>query len=433
MAVPSNILQQVQTYQKAELAWMLNSFFGIATSNKKFKDFNKLKANLGDTVTFDLAPRSSTGKGLVVSTQQSVQRLQSLSCSQAAYSASAFTDQQFIFNVEDYMDRFGKSRSQELGTQVEIDILKNFNSSVTIDDPQNPNFGLANDVASGPYRYYDANGTNIDSFEKLAQGLANFRDYGASPVDTCGVIPLIAEPGIVGTGLQKFALDRNNDIAESWMIGDFGQCDWYRSNLLPIQFAGTVGKAGVTLTLVTSNDPTGNNITSLTFSGAPANDPNAFKNGDLFQFIDVSGLPNIRYRTFQGHAPSSQRVQCRVVGDTASNSSGNVTVNIYPALQSTSGINQNLSVGLQPGMKVTSLADHRCGLIWSGHPLYLAMPELPDEDPYKTVTTMDPESGCSIRHYWGSQFGQNTRSYVWDVIWGSTLVAENCMRLIFPV
>ena len=56
-STPVNILQTVQTYQKAELAWLLNSFCGISLSNKKFKNFNDLVANLGDTVTFDTTPR----------------------------------------------------------------------------------------------------------------------------------------------------------------------------------------------------------------------------------------------------------------------------------------------------------------------------------------------------------------------------------------
>ena len=71
MAVPNNILTTVQTYQKAELAWLLNSFCGIKLANKKFQKFNELTANLGDTVTFDRGPRYITYNGLVITQQQS--------------------------------------------------------------------------------------------------------------------------------------------------------------------------------------------------------------------------------------------------------------------------------------------------------------------------------------------------------------------------
>ncbi len=47
MALPTNIFQTVQTYQKAELAYLENYNVFVHTANTKFKDFNKLTANLG--------------------------------------------------------------------------------------------------------------------------------------------------------------------------------------------------------------------------------------------------------------------------------------------------------------------------------------------------------------------------------------------------
>jgi hypothetical protein len=63
----------------------------------------------------------------------------------------------------------------------------------------------------------------------------------------------------------------------------------------------------------------------------------------------------------------------------------------------------------------------------------MAMPRLPDESPFTTSNMVDSDSGASIRHYFGSQFGQNNRAYVRDCVWGSTLVAENSMRYAFPL
>jgi hypothetical protein len=436
MAVPTNILVNVQTYQKAELAWLLNSFVAINISNKKFKDFDSLTANLGDTVTFDLAPRASTVNGLVIAQQETAQRQQSLICSQAVNSTSSFTDEQFIFNAEDYMDRFGESRIMEIGTVIESDMLSNVVNGVTVNNPKNPRYGQNVDPASGPYRFYGDGSTPINSFGQLAQSLANFRNYGAARNNTCAIVPDTAVPSIVNTGLNQFAMRRNDETAYDWELGFFSKCDWYESNLLPIHIAGAVGDSaspgGNVLTLVSTNDPSGLNITALTFSGASGG-ANAMKNGDLFQFNDgVSGLPNMRYLTFIGHKPSNQPVQVRVVGD-ATESGGNVTVNIFPALSSVFGLNQNLNNSLSAGMQVTVLPSHRAGIVMSGNPLYMAMPQLPDVAPFNSVATMDKESGASIRHYWGSQLGQDTRIYAWDSIWGSTLIAENTMRLIFPL
>lgn len=435
MAIPNNQLQNVQTYQKAELAWMLNEFVAIRTANKKFKDFNNVSANLGDSVSFDLAPRASTKNGLVVSSQPSVQRVQSLICSQAVHSSSAYSDQQFIFNVEDYMDRFGMSRATELGSVVEADILSNIVSGTRVNNPQDPRFGQPVDPTSGPFRFFGDGTTPINSYRQLAQAQANFRDFGAADYDKQAIIPMTNVPAIVDNGLSQFTVNRGNEQAESWQFASVNGFTYAESNLLPTHESGTVGQSATTLTLVSTNDPTGANITQLTFSGASASDLNAFKAGDLCVFNDgVSGVPNIRFRTFIGHKVSQQSVQFRVTADADSNGSGNVTINIYPALSSISGsLDQNLSVALQPGMQIFTLPSHKAGVIMSGSPLYLAMPRLPDLSPFNTVTTTDKDSGCSIRHYWGAQFGQNVRAYVWDLIWGSTLVAQNSMRLAFPL
>ncbi len=437
---PVNILQTVQTYQKAELAWLLNSFCAISMSNKKFKDFNDLTANLGDTVTFDTTPRYISYAGLQITEQPSVQRVQSLICSQAANVAAAYTDQQFIFNVRDYMDRFGMSAMKELGTLIESDILRNFVSGVVVNDPQNANFGLGQ-TGSGPFRFYGDGITPINSFTQLAQSVANFEDFGAATHKMIGFLPVANIPAIVGTGLNQFAMTRNNETAYSWELGRFSNTDWVESNLLPTHVSGFVGNAAApnnVVTVVSTNDPTGQNVTQITVTeptGATA--ANAFQAGDLLQFNDgVSGQPNMRFLTFIGHRQSQQPVQIRVIAP-AADVAGTITLNIQTingiGLVSAQNSNQNINNVIQAGMQLTATPSHRAGCLMSGNQYYLAMPRLPDESPFTTVNMTDADSGASIRHYFGSQFGMNNRAYVRDAIWGSTLVAENSLRYLFPL
>ena len=63
------------------------------------------------------------------------------------------------------------------------------------------------------------------------------------------------------------------------------------------------------MTVVSVNDPTGVNVTSITFTyPGSLTDPNAVKAGDLFEFNDgVSGKPNMRFLTFIGHKPTRQK------------------------------------------------------------------------------------------------------------------------------
>ena len=437
---PVNILQTVQTYQKAELAWLLNSYVGISKANKKFEDFNDLTANLGDTVVFDTTPRYISYAGLVITEQPSTQRVQSLTCSQAANVAAAYTDQQFIFNVREYMDRFGISAMKELGAIIESDILRNFVSGVIVNDPQNANFGSPQ-IHSGPFRFYGDGVTPINSFTQLAQAVANFEDFGAATHDMMSILPVANIPAIVGTGLNQFAMRRNDEIAMDWELGRFANTEWYESNLLPTHVSGTIGNTAAPnniMTVVSVNDPTGVNVTSISFTEPTGGtDANAVKAGDLFQFNDgVSGQPNMRFLTFIGHKVTQHPVQFRATAN-AGTTAGAITVQI----ETISGVglvwaqnqNQNINNTIVAGMTVTPLPSHRAGILMSGNQFYLAMPRLPDESPFTTVNMTDADSGASIRHYFGSQFGMNNRAYVRDAIWGSTLVSENSLRMIFPL
>jgi hypothetical protein len=411
-----NILQQVITYNESNLALLLNSFAFISTANKKFQRFNDdIPKNLGDTVSFDLPPRFTTTNSLVISFQAAAQRIQQLTVSQQASTAYEFTAQQFIFNVRDYMKVFGKSAVAELGTQVEANVAQ-----------------LAE---TNTFRFYGDGVTPISTYLQLANSLAFFRNFGAAKDNTMGYLSDLTFPLIVNSGLNQFALDRNNKEAMSWEIGEFSNCKWYQSNLLKTHTSGTEGNAGSVLTVVSTVQNSEGGVIQITFSGtSAASDPNSIKAYDKFQFSDgVSGQPDLRFRTFIGHVISQNPVQFRATADAASTGGSQVTVNIFPALQAAAGRDQNINYEIVAGMQVTVLPNHRCGLIMAGDPLFLAMPKLPDEVPYPTSVMTDPDSGASLRQYYGSLFGQNQRGMVHDIIWGSTLVDEYSMMVALPV
>lgn len=413
--MPNNILQQVQTYNDSGLALLLNSYAFINKANMKFKDFDRIEANLGDTVDFDLPPRFTTTNSLVATFQSAEQRVKSLVVNQQASTAYEFSAQQFIFNVRDYMEKFGRSAMAEIGSKVEANI--------------------AQVAETNTFRFYGDGVTPINSYLQLASALAFFRNFGAAKEDTCGFLSDLTFPPIVNSGLNQFALDRNNREAMSWEIGNFSRADWYQSNLLPTHTSGTEGIQGSTLTVVSVTKDADDAVTSITFSGTnAAGDADSVKQYDKFQFSDgVSGQPDLRFRTFIGHEVSQSPVQFRATADAASTGGSQVTVAITPALKASAGKNQNINNEIVAGMQCTVLPSHRCGLIMAGKPLYVAMPRLPEEVPFPTAIAQDSDSGCSIRQYYGSLFGQNQRGMVHDVIWGKTLVDEYAMMVALPL
>lgn len=435
MAVfPNNILQQVQTYQRSGLALLQNLCCHISTANTKFKDFDKIQANLGSVVTFDLPPRATTTAGLVAAFQPAVQRVQSLACDQANNSSFAVTSQQRIFNLEkgeeDYMRVFGKSFIAELAAQVEGNIALNWASGVVsqLDGTTN--------TFSGPYRFFGNGSTAISSYQQLAQAIMFFKNYGSVAEGIKVYLPDSVVPSVVGNGLNQFVPHRNDEIAMSWEIGDFGTplVSYYQSNLMPLHVSGDTGVNQQTLTVVSTNDPTGQNVTQITVSGATASDANAVFAGDLFQFQDgVSGQPNMRYLTFIGHFPSANPVQFRATANAAANGSGVVTINITPALNWAGGQNQNVNNPIVAGMQILGLPSHRCGGILGGEAFYLAMPQLPEQDPYATANEYDETTGASLRLTYGSLFGQNQTGMIYDETHGSVIVPEYSMRYAVPL
>lgn len=440
MATIANVLQQVQTYQRSGLAYLqnLNCFIGDVT-NKKFKDFQKIVANLGSTVTYDLPPRFTTTNTLIATFQPAVQRLQALTVDQAINTSFAFTAQERIFNVdkdtESYMKVFGKSATEQLGSAVEKSVALNCASAMPVNDAAgNPTGALHTE--SGPYRFFGDGVTPINSFQQLAQMVANFKNFGAPSEGLKIVLSDLMIPALVGNALSQFATKRNDDISMSWQLGNVSGLpgEYFISNLLPIHVSGTVGNSNQTLTVVSTNDPTGANITQITLSGATASDANAIKSGDLLQFQDgVSGQPNMRFLTFIGQNPSGQPVQIRVTADAAATGGGQVTLSITPPLQSAPGATQNINNNVAVGMQLKALPTHRAGLVVGGDAFFLAMPQLPNQSPFETANEMDGETGVSMRMTYGSSFGQNQLGMVYDTIWGASLNPDYCMRVVIPV
>lgn len=435
MAVfPNNILQTVQTYQRSSLALLLNLCCHISTANTKFKDFDTFQANLGSAVTFDLPPRATTAAGLVASFQPAVQRVLQLVCDQANNSSFAVTSQQRIFNLEkgeeDYMRIFGKSFIEELANFVEGNIAQNWDSSVVsqLDGTTN--------TFSGPYRFFGDGSTAITSYQQLASANMFFKNYGAVAEGMKVYLPDTIIPSIVGSGLNQFVPNRNDDIAMSWEVGDFGtpRVKYYQSNLMPIHVSGNSGVAGNTFTVVSTNDPTGQNVTQITVTtNGSATDANAVFAGDVFQFQDgVTSLPNMRYLTFIGHKVSANPVQFRATANAASAGSS-ITLTITPALNWAGGANQNLNNSIQAGMKILTFPSHRCGGILGGNALYIAMPQLPEQRPYDTANESDPETGASLRLTYGSLLGQNQTGMIYDETHGSVIVPEYSMRFLIPL
>lgn len=415
MAAPDNSLIKVVTYQKAELAYLQNyGCFVGKLSNTEFLNFQNRAAQLGSTVSFHKPFQFTVTNSLNAQMQPVIERVQTLTVDKEASISYAFTAEQQIFDVKAYMAGMGKDAVSRLAIKVEADIARN--------------------CLTHTYRFFGDGITPITSYNQLGTAVARYHNYGSPSVMTRGVLSDMVYPAVIATGANQFTPVRNDKIINSWEIGSFANCDWYRSNLLPVHNAGNVGKAQATLTVVTPHADADGSISSITFSGASASDPAAFKEFDKLYFLDgVANHEDIRYLQFNGDHVSENPVQVRVTAHAASDVSGNVRVFFYPPLQIMPVASQNLSHAIVPGLQAKALPSHRSGMIMGGKPLFLAMPALPSMSPYDTGNAHDPVTGVSMRHYSGAVFMQNLQGTVLDCIWGSTMADEYAMAIIIPL
>jgi hypothetical protein len=413
----TNLLEAVTTYNEAGLAALDNLSPYIYHANKKYVDWEKqLPQQLGDTIDIALPTRFSVNTSLVADFQAIEQRKQPLKIDKEYSTSYAFTSQELILNVNDCLETFVKGAITEIGTVIVSD--------------------FANVNLTNTYRAFGDGITPINSEEQYAQAIANFRNYGAAKFDTNMFVSDVDIPAAVGNSLSQFTVNRNNEYANSWQLGNFAGCEFSTSNLLPIHTAGTVGNFQEELTLE-SISPDG---TTLTFSGA-LDDPAAIVENDIltFDFPGSTNTTGLRFLTFVGHVPSSQLVQVRATA-TAASVGGQVTVTVNPPLifSNTTPPSPNANVNIDPNtltgiLNARIAPDHRAGLLYSGNALFLAMPPLNDNSPFTTSVKTDMSTGASMRAYHGSKFGENQYGFVNDAIAGFTLIDEYAMRIIYPL
>ncbi len=411
MTVLTNAFQNVALYRDSGLAYLINKFPMIHKFNKKFKDFDRLDGNLGNTVTYDLPPRFLAQEGLIVGgTNDAVQRVRSLVTDKSQHVAFDFSAEQYIFNAEDYMDKFGRGAMVGLGTKIESDIET-----------------LA---VTNTYKFFDFRGAGDLSYRNLAQANVKFRTQGSTNGPLEVYLPDVVQPSIIDNGLGQFVTTRNNEIAMSWELGFMNDANYNSCNLLPTHISGESSDSNSADVFLT----TGLNVDGDQLHLINGTDnPFAIRKDDILVFNKSSGL---RFLTENGGGVSANEVSVRATADAAV-VGGEVIVDIYPSLVSITvdplNAESNINQPVGASDSITVIGDHRAGMIIADNAGFLAMNRLPDTAPFPSHTKPDLDSGANIRMYYGAFLGENRYMTVYDSLYGFDVDPQRTMRLIFPV
>lgn len=414
MTAPVNISQAVKTVQQKGLL-MVNNFGPVFNSgDKEFDNFQTLVGQVGSAVSYMKQARSTVVNSLVWAEESYDQRIQNLVVNQPFSASIQMTNQEFIFNVQP------------------LNWDKSWAKAAIINIAASLEAYAANDFTIYPYRYYGDGNTPITNFLEINTILMRFRNFGSANVEAKFFIPDFAEPSIVQSGLNQFAPDRNNGLANSWELGTYSMCKFMRSNQLQRHIAGTEGQQSSTLTVVSTTKNAAGQITSITFSGCnAANDANSIKKGDRLT-ITTAGTNLLQ---FVGTGNAVNPIQFMASSDAASTGSSRVTVTLSTPLYPGQGISDaiNINTDIIAGMTAVVANSHVAACIYAGNAHQIANPQLPDQDPFPTSWQNDPLTGASMRVTAAAQPGQGTSRIGIDTIVGSTMNPDLCMAVLFPL
>jgi len=436
MAVPANNFVDVAAYSMAGMKFLDNYRPAIKYANKKFKDFNRIPGNRGIATTWELTPKVVfvSGTLTVAAFDSTDQRIHTHINNDKGYVAHAIDAEEEIYNdAYDYMNRIGRSAMISIGDAVEANIVNRFTET---------------------YRFFELDDNSLLTYRNLAAAISVFDNYGAQrDPQQYMFVPDILMPSFIDNGLNQFATDRNNKIANSWEVADITGTKVLSAQILPEHIAGAgpnlVVPDVLTLTAVSVDGGT------LTFDGASIDTSGTpgvfyFNKGDLIEFkLDTVNGP-LKYLFFNNGSNdslvSANNVQCVVDADADSDVGGTVIVTINnnatgdrnplifdPAVDKLTNLSRALVTGgVGVGDEIRTIGNHRAGLICNSQALFASLPRLPNEGPYmSSFNEADPGTGISVRLTYGAKPFEDFKGFVWSVYFGTSIVPENAMRLIF--
>ena len=409
-----NNLIDVATYADRATPFLANTNPWLGASNSKYTGISGIPGQLGATALIKTPIQTTVTRSLKYNTQGWNQQYKSITIDSQYSDSIAVSTTQYIFNVEDFLQDTARPMISNIGTAIGSDASQ-----------------LA---VSNTYRFFGSTSIPFTSQNDLGRAVAAFRNYGAAPMGTKGFLYDNTVADIIAGQSNAFTPSLNDEYVNSWELGKFAQTDWMSTNIMATHIAGTEGNAGSTLTVVSTTLDADNRVTAITFSGTDsATDADSIKKWDKLYFVPNATYPAPYYKVYNGDVVSGNVVQMRAEADAAASGS-QVTVNIYPPLSASNGAYpSNINTTIVPGMTVKVLASHKAGLLYSGDALYVAVPPLPDQDPFQSKVATDPDSGLSLMFSGGWLLGQAQYTFGYSCVAGYTLIDQMAMCLVQPL
>ena len=410
-----NQVVNVVSLNRSMLMKLVNNCVAVNTANKKYDNVMTIpgqNGQYGRTLQYTVPPDAVVQYSLNVQFTDTNFPTRTISVNRYRSAGYAFDMDQYQFNTRTFMEDYGSAHAVALGQSVESDVL-------TV-------------AVKNCYRYFGDGIQSIASFAQMALATTIMREPGDAG-DNIAYISHIMDSQMTASGMNLFRPVTNDQMGKKWTIGDYQDVTYYKSSRLPILYAGTVGNAQTTLTVVTATPDADGYVRQITFSGATANDTDAIHQYDKATFLDNVGvLPNLRGMSKYDPVPVDTPVQFMASAAAAADGSGNVVVTIEPGLKAAAGLGQNISSAIVAGMQVKFLPTCRLGFMTMGRALYLVNPPLPNQRPYDTNFVREPITGIGMQTVTGAVFNSGDLGNIHRIWYGYDLVPQYGFALAIP-
>jgi hypothetical protein len=367
------------------------NFAKVANRNLE-GDFKGLKYATGQTINYRLEERYLGGFGATATSEARVQVVRPLTIDTQFHTMVEFSGFELTFDRardQPYLDMMLNPRAKRLANMVEQFIAQTNFQVDTYQAIGTP--GVAIDQAT--VFNTDAYMTELGIPEDGNRYFANTPQVSAT---------------LSNALFNVFNMTVNRGALLDGFIGHLSGFDFFKTNFLVRQVAGTPGATGgtpptgyVAAGVVTNGPITGGN--TIVVSGLAASQV-VFNVGDIITIDASSGVFMVNPLTYQ---PLQQTAQFVVTAQVTSNGSGDATIPVNPTIV-TSGARQNISAAIPNGAQLYAAESHNVSIAFHNQAVVFAAPPIKElkggveavtsySDLYKMALTYS--LGADIRNY----------------------------------
>jgi hypothetical protein len=289
----------------------------LVAAGKVNRQFENQFVKIGSSLTIRKPNRFQVTSGPALSIQNITEPSTSITISNQKHVDFQFSSQDLTLTIEEFSERYCKPAAAELANQIDFDVLTNFNQ-------------VWNEVGSP--------GTVPASFQSLAN-VGQRMDEGAVPQDGRVLILNPAAYWSLANALTSLFVKSVAEPALKGFLANIANFEIYMDQNIQSQTVGAYAGAGQ----VNGASQTGSSIVT---NGWTASITGLLNIGDVITFASVFAVnPKSRQST-------AALMNFVVTATANSDSSGNATIQISPAL-TTTGAYQNVNVSPASGATVT--------------------------------------------------------------------------------